>query len=66
MTASPASRAGVQPGDVIVMLDGAPVRDVGDLQRLLGEELIGRPGTLGIVRDGKLVEHAVTYDELSE
>jgi len=66
MTASPASRAGVQPGDVIVALDGAPVHDVGDLQRLLGEELIGRSGTLGIVRDGRLVERAVTYDELSE
>jgi S1-C subfamily serine protease len=66
MAASPADLAGVQPGDVIVSLDGAPVEEVGDLQRLLAEERIGRAGTLGIVRTGQLHERAVTYDELPE
>jgi S1-C subfamily serine protease len=66
MTASPAHRAGLQPGDVIVSLDGAPVQDVGDLQRLLTEELIERSGSLAVIRDGTLIERAVTYEELPE
>ena len=66
MTASPARRAGLQPGDVIVSLDGAPVQDVGDLQRLLTEELIERTGSLAVIRDGTLIERAVTYEELPE
>ncbi len=60
----PAGRAGVRPGDVIVSLDGVPVHDIGDLQGLLGEERIGRPGTLGVVRDGTVHDRAVVYDEL--
>jgi S1-C subfamily serine protease len=49
---SPAARAGLRPGDVIVALDGAGIRDVGTLQRLLGEDAIGRPAALRIARDG--------------
>jgi len=60
----PAGCAGVRPGDVIVSLDGIPVQDIGDLQGLLGEERIGRPGTLGVVRDGTVHDCAVVYDEL--
>ena len=64
MEASPAHRAGVRPGDVIVTLDGVHVREVGDLQALLTDERIGRAGSLGIVRDGALHDQAVVYDEL--
>ncbi len=66
MTTSPAHGAGLAPGDVIVSLDGAPVQDVGDLQRLLTEDRIGHAGTIGIVRDEKPVECAVTYGELAD
>jgi S1-C subfamily serine protease len=66
MAGSPADHAGIEPGDVIVSLDGAPVQDVGDLQRLLVAELIGRGGTLGVVRHRALIERAVTYEELAE
>ncbi len=66
MATSPARRAGLQPGDVIVSIDDAPVEDVGDMQRLLTEERIGHPGTLGIVRNGTLLEHPVVYEELPQ
>src|SRR5256884_2644280 len=39
---SPADRAGIRAGDLIVELDGAPVDDVNGLQRLMVPELIGR------------------------
>jgi len=47
---TPADAAGLLRGDVIVGLDDAPVRDVDDLQRLLGEPAIGRPLRLTLLR----------------
>jgi S1-C subfamily serine protease len=38
---SPAARAGLTDGDIVVELDGHPVRDIDDLQRLLTEERVG-------------------------
>ena len=65
VTASgPAQRAGVRPGDIIVSLDGVAVEEIGDLQRLLDADRIGRRGTLGLVRDGQAHERAVTYEAL--
>jgi S1-C subfamily serine protease len=46
----PADQAGVLTGDVIVGIDGAPVADVDDLQRLLGEAAIGRTVPLTLLR----------------
>jgi S1-C subfamily serine protease len=47
---TPADAAGLLRGDVIVALDGAAVRDVDDLQRLLGESAIARPLRLTLLR----------------
>ena len=44
---SPAERAGLRAEDLIVDVDGVAVADVGDLQRLMGPERIGRPVELG-------------------
>ncbi len=51
---SPAERAGLRPGDVIVSLDGVPLRSPTDLQRLLSRAPVGSVVTLGIVRQGTL------------
>ena len=64
MAGSPAQRAGVRTGDIIVSIDGSPVEAIGDLQRMLDAERIGQRGTLGIVRDGAVRERVVTYDAL--
>ena len=52
---SPAARAGVRPGDVIVELGGRPVESVGDLQRILDGDLIGRRVTLRLARADAVV-----------
>jgi len=52
---SPAERAGLRPGDVIVSLDSVPVRSPADLQRLLSRAPVGSTVTLGVVRNGKLL-----------
>jgi serine protease Do len=49
---SPAARAGLHAEDLIVSVDGEPVRGVDDLQRLMTEERIGVRCELEVVRDG--------------
>jgi S1-C subfamily serine protease len=53
---SPADRAGLLLGDVIVGLAGQPVRDGDDLQSLLGPERVGLQVALRIIRGGGLRE----------
>jgi S1-C subfamily serine protease len=50
---SPAARAGLRPEDLIVAVDGEPVADVGDLQRLMVAERIGQGLTVQLVRSGR-------------
>jgi serine protease Do len=50
---SPASKAGVREGDVVVDLDGERVRSAMQFSRLIRETPDGRSVKLGIVRDGK-------------
>jgi S1-C subfamily serine protease len=57
---SPAQRAGLLPGDLIVAIDGEPLPDVDTLHRTLTEATIGRPLTLRVVRLTSLREFAVT------
>jgi serine protease Do len=63
---SPAARAGLRAEDLVVAVDGAPVRGVDDLQRLLGEERIGADVLLSVVRDGEPREVAVRPVELGQ
>src|SRR5919201_3136990 len=50
---SPAARAGLRPEDLIVEGDARAMSDVGDLQRLMVAESIGRPLTAGIIRGSR-------------
>ncbi len=65
LDASPAATAGVRPGDLILELDGQPIEGVGDLQRLLGPEFVGRRVGLKVARDAKVLELALTPVELA-
>ena len=61
---SPAAAAGVRAGDVIISLDGRPIAGVGDLQRSLVGDLVGRLIEVTIERDGTLAEVVLTPTEL--
>ena len=50
---SPASRAGLQAGDIVVELDGERIRSARQLSRLIQETADGRSVALGVLRDGK-------------
>lgn len=60
---SPADRAGLEEGDVLVGLDGRPVSVVDDLHRLLTEDAIGRRSRLDVVRGAERLSVAVTAAE---
>jgi serine protease Do len=62
---SPAARAGLRAEDLIVAIDGVPVRGVDDLQRLLGEERIGADVVLAVVREGEPRDVNVRPEELA-
>jgi S1-C subfamily serine protease len=53
---SPAARAGLRPEDLIVAVDGEPMGDVGDLQRLMVAERIGQGIEVDVVRDGSFMK----------
>jgi S1-C subfamily serine protease len=55
---SPADRAGLRPEDLIVEVDGRSMSDVGELQRLMVAESIGRPLPTHLIRG----ERTLTVD----
>ena len=63
--ASPADRAGIRVEDVIVEVDGVPVREAGDLQRLMTGHRIGQPVAVQLVRGGSVHRVTVVPDELA-
>jgi len=63
---SPAARAGLRAEDLVVAVDGVPVRGVDDLQRLLGEERIGAAVVLSVVREGEPLEATLRPVELGK
>ena len=61
---SPAAQAGLQPEDLLVEASGVALRGVDDLQRLMTEEMIGRPIELIVVRGGEERRMSITPREL--
>jgi S1-C subfamily serine protease len=61
---SPAALAGIRPEDLIVELDGEPVRSADDVQRLMTAERIGRALPALVVRGGDLRRITLTPVEL--
>jgi len=57
---SPARKAGLAMGDVLVKFNGKPVTDFYDLPRLLAEDVIDKETTLTIIRRENLIETTIT------
>jgi serine protease Do len=62
---SPAAAAGLRRGDLLLELDGEPVTDASDLQRLMVHERIGRAVRALVLRDGRDRTIELTLDELT-
>ena len=57
---SPAAYAGLRPEDLILDIDGTPVRTAGDLQTLMVDDVIGASIRVTVYRNGALRTVAVT------
>lgn len=60
---TPAKKAGVAVGDILVKLDSKPVSNFYDLRKLLNQEVIGKSTKLSVLRGEKLTELTVTPTE---
>lgn len=61
---SPAARAGLREGDVIVAFGGASVSGIDELHRHLVADAIGVPSVMTIIRHTEKLEMVVTPEEL--
>jgi S1-C subfamily serine protease len=60
---SPAARAGLVVGDILVGFDGRPVSGIDDLHRLLASDRIGTVGTLELLRGAEKLAVPIVPDE---
>jgi serine protease Do len=63
---SPARKAGLTMGDVIVGFNGKPVTSFYDLPAMLTDDVIDKPTTINILREEKLEKLIVTPKEAEE
>ena len=63
---SPAAKAKLEVGDLILAIDGKSVIGVREMTRTLSEMAIGKPVKLSIVRDGRTREVSITLTELKD
>lgn len=62
---SPAARAGLQPGDLIVAVGGQPVSRAGDLQGHMIGAATGKPLEVEVLREGRLLRLTAVPVELN-
>jgi serine protease Do len=60
---SPAGKAGVKAGDVIVAMNGKTIRDGDDLVNAVSDSEVGSEAELGVIRDGKKRNFRVTIGD---
>lgn len=60
---SPADRAGLKQGDVVVAYQGAPIEDAVALQRSVTKTAVGTKATVQVLREGHEKELTVTIGE---
>jgi S1-C subfamily serine protease len=61
---SPAARASIEPGDLLIALDGTPCESIDHLHRLLSFERIGVQSTLTVIRRDRKFDVALRPVEL--
>lgn len=63
---SPADKAGLKTGDIVISTDGKQIRDANDLGNRIGLLPVGEVIKFKVLRDGKQSEFVVTIDEKAQ
>jgi S1-C subfamily serine protease len=65
VSGSPADRAGLRRGDLVLTAAGVPVSEARSLQRLMFADAIGRPLQVTVLRNGAMVDVIAEPEELT-
>jgi len=63
---SPAEKAGIEQGDIIIQFDGKEVSDSKELPRIVASTPVGKSVTVKIARGGKVTDRQVKLGEMEE
>ncbi len=63
---SPAEKAGIEQGDIILGFDGKEIADSKDLPRIVASTPVGKTVTVKLSRNGKAVDRQVKVGEMEE
>ena len=63
---SPAAKAGLKKGDLVVRFHGDPIQDAAALQRRVGDTPVGDTAELTVSRDGKFIDLTVTVGSMED
>lgn len=63
---TPAAKAGLKSGDIIMKFNGKVLKHSGELPIMVGMSPIGKPATLTVMRDGKEHEMTVVIEKLDK
>jgi serine protease Do len=63
---SPAAKAGIQRGDIIIDFNGHPIHEMNELPRLVAETAPGTKSELKVLREGKEKALSLTIVELTD
>ena len=63
---SPAAKAGIQQGDIIIEFNGTPIHEMNELPRMVASLAPGSKATLKVLRDGKEKAMSLTIVELTD
>lgn len=66
VAASPAEKAGLQPGDIILTFAGRKIQEMNDLPRLVAATTVNKKVKVTYLRDGKEAEASVVIDRLKD
>lgn len=63
---SPADKAGIQKGDIIISIDGQRINDKNQLSSIISKKKVGDTVKLSVYRDGKTTDVQVTLGSATE
>ena len=66
MKDSPADKAGIKSGDIILEFDGKTISEVNELPRLVAATPVGKKTAVKVVREGSVQEIPITVERLKE
>jgi serine protease Do len=61
---TPAAKAGIQRGDIIIEFNGKPIKEMNELPRMVAQTAPGTEATVKVLRQGKEKTFTVTIGEL--